>query len=458
MRARPATWISSVALGAAITAGCGLGEGGGEGGERLEAERLPIIGGFETFTDPQVVFTSTTTGQCTGTLIAPEVVLTAAHCIYDSIQQGRKSTGSVSFGDSLGSFDQVIGIADMIAHRYYSPAAIRRFDIGLIRLQQAPEGIEPIPLGTEPLDESLLGAGVRVLGFGVTDGETQTGAGTKRQVNLTIDEITGEHVGLGDLNRNICQGDSGGPTLLVRDGVESVIAVSSFGSNFCQDRSYVTRTDAYADFLAEVVAAWSGPCKHDSMCGTDDCGEFPDPDCDLCGLNGICATGCPRLDLDCPVAGFEGDRCEDNDGCESRVCVAALDDPRIKYCSRRCDPADPQACSVPLVSCQPDEGGDHACYYGGITPGAQGAPCSSGADCRSGACDGDHQICIEQCGDGLPACPEPYSCESVGGGARACTLSGGGCSAAAGAGGTAAALGAALLLLIILLRRRDPCD
>jgi len=139
------------------------------------------------------------------------------------------------------------------------------------------------------------------------------------------------------------------------------------------------------------------------------------------------------------------------------VCVAGLDDARVTYCSSSCDPdGDPLTeCEAPLSQCLDLEGtGDYRCYVGGPSPGAQGASCTSGDDCRSGACDGEFDICVEPCGDGQPACPDEYSCEQVSG-VSVCTVphGGGGCAV----GGRGAAGGALLLVFglgLALVRRR----
>jgi len=418
-----------------------------------------IIGGFATTGHPSVVQIESTSGLCTGTLITPTVVLTAAHCVYPSIQDNTTSTGTVSFGSGEGDFFATVGIADMWAHRYYEDSITVGFDIGLVRLDEpAPTEVPLLPYNTEYIDDTWLGTQVTVVGFGVTDGEAQTGAGTKRQVNLTIDEVRSDEIGLGLPNLNICQGDSGGPTLLDNGDSEVVLAVSSYGSNFCMDRSYCTRTDVHLDDgLREVVAAWTEPCDADGTCVTEGCGDFEDPDCNECGFDGFCLAGCPTLDLDCPVTGRDGDFCEDADGCESRLCIAALDDASVSYCSVECDPGTPGGgCQPPLTVCQEADDGNAYCYYNGITPGTQGAPCSTGDDCRSGVCHPDLDICIEECGDGLPECREPYHCGEVGG-SMACVPEeeGGGCGCRAG-GGDLPGIGVLVLLLGLLYRRSRP--
>jgi len=422
------------------------------------AERAqPIIGGQVDIGDPAVLYLSGSSWGCTGTLVADTVVLTAAHCV---------PINQVHFGNALNDFFDSRRVVQQIISRYYDPAGTVSYkgDIALLRLESAaPVEVAPIPINTEPLDDSYIGAEVRAVGFGVTDGSTQTGAGTKRFVNLELKGVSSEHLTYGTEFTNICQGDSGGPTFLDFDGTERLVSVSSFVEGACDGESYSVRADVYYDaFLQEVIDAWSGPCKQDFDCVTDGC-RTPDPDCDVCGYDGVCATGCERKDLDCPVSGFQGDPCNDREDCESLICLESPEDPRVKYCSAECDPdnlGDFWSCQPPLSKCVDAGDGKNYCRFSGITPGVQGYECTEHSDCRSSICYPPNEgICAEQCGDGLPACAEPYSCESIGEGVDACILpEGGGCCQTSGArsGRTAAGmlLLAALVALLLVARRR----
>ena len=80
--------------------------------------------------------------------------------------------------------------------------------------------------------------------------------------------------------------------------------------------------------------------------------------------------------------------------------------------------------------------------------------CSTGDDCRSGVCHPDLDICIEECGDGLPECREPYVCGDVGGGMSACVPDEeGGCGCRSG-GDDRSATAALFLFALLLVRRK----
>jgi MYXO-CTERM domain-containing protein len=71
-------------------------------------------------------------------------------------------------------------------------------------------------------------------------------------------------------------------------------------------------------------------------------------------------------------------------------------------------------------------------------------------------CDSSNEICVEACGDGEPECPEPYSCEDLGG-SQVCTVGsddGGGCGCRTGNGSSLPTAFLAFLFGIALLRRR----
>jgi hypothetical protein len=388
-------------------------------GERAQ----PIIGGHPFSGLPAVAMIQVSGSTCTATLVSRRVLLTAGHCLINAVKRGSHQ-GRVLFGPGgagAGGFSHQVPFSRLAVHRYYS--TFQFYDIGMVLLaEDAPAWIEPLPYNLEPLPD-LVGVTVRVVGYGVSDGVAQTGLGTKREIELVINSIGRHHIAFGGAGYNICQGDSGGPTLLEGlSGAPQVIAVSSYGSTNCVGESRVARTDAYADWLAQVHNAWEGACALDGVCATD-CRDTIDPDCDACGFDGVCGADCQQPDLDCPLGKLTGEICQKATDCEFRTCASAREDSRVRFCSRPCDPALPLTgqCEPPLSACDALPEGGGQCSYAGITPGVQGAPCTSAVDCRGGVCDPDYQMCVEPCGNGFPACADGYECIALGP-ASACAL------------------------------------
>jgi hypothetical protein len=221
------------------------------------------------------------------------------------------------------------------------------------------------------------------------------------------------------------------------------------------NRSFVSRTDIYQDWIGLVMSAWDGPCEQDGDCVEEGC-AYPDPDCDVCGFDGVCGAECPAPDLDCPLGNRNGESCDDAFDCEGRLCIEAPDSPGITYCSEACDPAlAGEDCDAPLGDCI-ERGGQAACEYAGPTPGTQGTSCLEHDDCRAGVCDPADLICVVECGEGHPECPDEYECRSIGA-FDACRLpEDGGCGCrAVGRGGLVGTLFLLAALAASIRRRRS---
>lgn len=219
---------------------------------------------------------------CTGTLIAPTVVMTAAHCV-DPQLGGDALIGFTLRHDTLTGPPAMTAVARKVAHEQFNLNAPitaglgHWFDIGLVFLAAPITDVEPVLL-PRPTDTPglLANADLTIVGYGRTSNQTQDvgvmhDAATKL-VSLNAYEL---QVSMGQGQPQNCHGDSGGPALAELDGtrVVGVVSRSFDASSQCLNGGVDTRVDAYLDWIF-AQAPPDVPCGSGlaPSCETDDGG------------------------------------------------------------------------------------------------------------------------------------------------------------------------------------------
>jgi len=276
---RPSFAIALLCISAALGTGCSADTGDEEVGTDSSSA---IVGGEVAKGDSAVVLLRDATDEswaCSGTLIAPGVVLTAAHCASNDtaiLCRHPYDTDQRSFEHKPKNLRVRIPTATTThlarAKAWIVPTRTPFCgdDIALLVLDKAVTGVKPMAV---ELDAPVKkGEAIRFVGFGIDESNR---GGSRRELDgiRVLDVGTSvsrdEFMGLStkqtefEIPTGPCFGDSGGPAISSRTNkVIGVLSHPTGGTTALADCSIydnvLTSTAAWSDFIREGIAIADG--------------------------------------------------------------------------------------------------------------------------------------------------------------------------------------------------------
>jgi secreted trypsin-like serine protease len=155
-------------------------------------------------------------GSCSGTIIAPDAILTAAHCL---------DGGAGIVRVWLGSGAEITAESFQF-HPSYSPDSVTALDVGIVRMaEDLPRA--PIPLLTGR--DARVGETAVLVGWGRDQSSVPS---TLRAGTATISAVRSLFLETQHTTNasSICSGDSGGPIMLQEGGGWAIAGISSAAS------------------------------------------------------------------------------------------------------------------------------------------------------------------------------------------------------------------------------------
>lgn len=203
---------------------------------------------------------------CSGTMIAPAVALTAAHCVqpgatYKVVEYDARRTPQLRDVAQVAIHPQ-FNLQTMLAHRATADVALVRLTTPLAAGRQpAVVGAPRIPLRAGSRF-TIAGIGVTIRGDGKSGGIVRaaslmtTGRPGTLQIRL-VDPVTGgTRAGIG-----ACTGDSGGPVFENQQGRGVLVGVISWstgpnGTAGCGGMTGVTPLSLHRDWILQTARSW----------------------------------------------------------------------------------------------------------------------------------------------------------------------------------------------------------
>jgi len=350
----------------ALVVGAGCGSSGETPTVKLSHSLQPISGGHVDSAHKSVVGIGIVANggleMCSGTLIAPNLVLTARHCV-SPVSSGSVVCGQSPFGNPYPASQLYITPDEQISYNsnFTKGQEVRvpsegndtcGYDVALIILSNKITSVKPYV----PRIDKAVGVGevYTAVGYGITSPNGQDSGERRDRTNLHVSWYRGQSYdpicgtkpacGFGVASSEwqgeigVCSGDSGGPAL---DSENRVIGVVSRGAS-CDYPTY-SSVSTWKDFIIQgaLDAAMAGGYKAPTWAttGTGGAGGAAGAGGSSAGGSSAGGAGGAGGAAGGPVttADPQGTACSKSAPCPTGYQCVYDNDPSKAYCAADCD-------------------------------------------------------------------------------------------------------------------------
>ncbi|HEX8737304.1 MAG TPA: trypsin-like serine protease [Pyrinomonadaceae bacterium] len=240
---------------------------------RVEAITYGYVDTNNTYSNVGAFIVKAPNGQiftlCSGTLITPNVFLTASHCTqyFTDVLAPLGYTAYVSFdklipiGSQTTRKTNLLAVSSVVTNPYYNQSQSDSGDVGVLILQSNVRGITPATLPECGLLDDLAAQGeladavFTAAGYGLQNRVVGGGQPHFEDANpvprmyafSSFNSLTPGYLRLSQNpatgNGGTCYGDSGGPNFLTVDGQQILVAVTTTGDTACRSTNVDYRLD-----------------------------------------------------------------------------------------------------------------------------------------------------------------------------------------------------------------------
>ncbi|WP_267246453.1 FG-GAP-like repeat-containing protein [Streptomyces sp. PR69] len=239
----------------------------------------PVRQGAYSFTAHLAI--GDTDRACTGSLVAPQWVLTAKRCFAD------KPGAAVAAGVPKVATSVTVGRTDLTKAGGFVTKAVELVprsdrDVVLVKLAQRVQGVAPVKVAEKA---AAAGEDLRMAGFGRT--KTEWVPNRLHSSVFTVDAVSGSEVHLSPASAGaaMCKGDAGGPALREADSATELVALNVAAyqggclgetetrtgaldvavhdlGGWIEETTFRVQDDVTGDGIADLAAIWNDGTLH----------------------------------------------------------------------------------------------------------------------------------------------------------------------------------------------------